>query len=57
MVRLYSTHRWVRHHEAMAYCALGWLPLPGLRDTYHGQYSVHMVWLCECRPVEPRRGE
>jgi len=24
-----------------------------LRGTYNGQYSVHMVWLCECKPLEP----
>jgi hypothetical protein len=26
----------------------GWLPLPSLDGTYHGEYRVHLVWLCCC---------
>ena len=37
----------------MDYVQLGWLPLPTLQRTHHGEWSVHVVWLCGCRPIEP----
>ncbi len=50
-----STHRWVRHHLAEDYCRLGWIPQCTLEGTTHGYWSVHMCWICECPPVEPKR--
>jgi hypothetical protein len=48
-------HRMVRHEHAMDYVLLGWLPLDSLDGTVHGAWSIHMVWLCPCTPVEPAR--
>jgi hypothetical protein len=50
-----NLHRWVRHHAAEDYLRLGWLPLDTLAGTPHGHWSVHVAWLCACRPVEPKR--
>lgn len=49
----HSLHRFVRHYAALDYLRLGWLVLPSLDGTSHGQWSVHCVWLCSCKPVEP----
>ena len=47
-------HRWVIFSRAADYLRLGWLAMPTLRGTHHGDWSVHMAWLCECKPVEPK---
>jgi hypothetical protein len=47
-------HRFVRLAVVEDYLRLGWMPTQALRNTYHGQYSVHMVWLCDCEPRRPR---
>lgn len=47
-------HRFVRHHAVMSYLQLGWLALPSIDGTTHGQWSVHCVWLCSCKPAEPK---
>ena len=52
-VMIGSIHRFVRFHQAEDYLRLGWLPLPSLRGTHHGDWSVHMAWLCDCPPIEP----
>jgi hypothetical protein len=49
-----TLHRWVRHHVAMDYVRLGWLPLSTLDGTSHGAWSIHVVWLCSCKPIEPK---
>jgi hypothetical protein len=51
-----SVHRWVRHELAMDYIRLGWLPLPTLQETPHGQWSTHLAWLCPCPAPDPRTG-
>lgn len=38
----------IRHHAAMDAILLGWVPTPALDGTTHGQYSVLMMWLCQC---------
>lgn len=43
-----STHLWVPMSQAMDYVLLGWVPLPSLDGTSHGQWAVHMAWICEC---------
>jgi hypothetical protein len=48
-----SLHRFVRHEQAMDYVLLGWLPLPSLNGTHHGQWAVHLTWICGCSPVTP----
>ena len=48
-----AIHRYVRFYRADDYLRLGWIPLPTLADTPHGQWAVHMAWLCGCDPVEP----
>lgn len=48
-------HRWVRFHEIPDYLLLGWIPRPSLAGTHHGEYSVHMEWICGCKVVEPTR--
>jgi hypothetical protein len=37
----------------MEYVRLGWLPLPSLYGTHHGEFKVHVVWLCSCEATEP----
>ena len=49
-----SLHRWVIHPLVPDYIRLGWLALPTLEGTGHGLWAAHCVWLCGCRPVEPR---
>ena len=44
-----ETFRFVRHHEAILYCQLGWCPTPILDGTLHGLYSVAMEWQCACK--------
>lgn len=46
-------HRFVSHGRAMEYVRLGWLPLPSLDGTHHGEFKVHLVWLCSCEAAEP----
>lgn len=49
-------HRFVRHHDALDYLRLGWIPRATLDGTTHGQWSVHVEWICPtCPPIEPRR--
>lgn len=52
-----TTHRWVLIRNAMDYCRAGWMPLPSLDGTGHGQFSVHFIWLCPCQPIEPANQE
>lgn len=49
-----AIHKWVRHQQALDYCRVGWMPLPSLDGTHHGEWSVHMIWLCRCPVVQPR---
>ena len=37
-------------HLAMDHVRFGWLPLPSLEGTVHGDYSVHVAWICDCVP-------
>lgn len=48
-----TLHRWVTHEHVPDYLLIGWLALPTLEGTGHGFYSVHCVWLCGCKCVEP----
>lgn len=50
-------HKFVRHHAVEDHLRLGWVMTAALCGTWHGQYSRHMIWLCACRPVEPRMPE
>ena len=34
---------------------LGWTWTDGFVGTHHGEWSVMLVWLCECEPVAPCR--
>jgi hypothetical protein len=45
-------HRFVRMERTMEFVRLGWLPLPSLVGTHHGD-KVHVVWLCCCGAKEP----
>lgn len=47
-------HKFVRHHDAIDHLRLGWLALPDLDGTSHGQWSVLCVWLCSCPLVQPK---
>ena len=42
-------HRMCRIPSMPDWLALGWLPLPSLEGTHHGHWSVHCVWICDCR--------
>jgi hypothetical protein len=48
-------HRYVTLHQVNDYLALGWLARNSLAGCLHGKYAVHMVWLCACKVVEPKR--
>jgi hypothetical protein len=48
-----TLHKFVAIAAVPDHLRLGWMAAQALRGTYHGQYSVHMVWLCECKPLEP----
>ena len=50
-----ETVHFVRHSAADDWIMLGWLPLPDLDGTHHGDWSVLMKWCCECKPPIPRR--
>ncbi len=50
-----SIHRYAPIAKAMDYVMLGWMPMPSLRGTPHGRYSVHMAWPYQCRAIEPQR--
>ena len=44
-----SYARMVRHHLALDYVLLGWIPSPGLNGTGHGLWSVLLTWReCAC---------
>lgn len=40
---------YVRHADVPSYLLMGWLALPALEGTHHGQWSVLMQWLCDCK--------
>jgi hypothetical protein len=48
-------HRYAPIHQAEDYLRLGWAPRPSLRGTHHEEWAVHMVWMCDCPPIEPHR--
>jgi hypothetical protein len=50
-----TLHRWVITPNVPDYLRIGWLALPTLEGTGHGLYSVHCVWMCSCRMVEPKK--
>ena len=45
--------RYVAHHQVLDYARLGWTIADTLAGSPHGEYSILMVWLCDCRCVEP----
>jgi hypothetical protein len=47
------TFRFVYHHRVLDYARLGWCIADTLADVCHGQYSILMMWLCDCPHVEP----
>lgn len=49
-----ATYRYVIHERVLDYLRLGWAVAADLGPT-HGQWSVLMIWLCDCRCVEPSR--
>lgn len=48
-------HRWVRLAYATDFLLAGWVPMPTLDGTNHGEFSVHMIWLCDCAAPDPTR--
>jgi hypothetical protein len=48
------TYRYVEHHRVHDFALCGWHIADTLNDTPHGQYSILMVWLCDCPCVVPR---
>jgi hypothetical protein len=47
-----TIHRFVSHRSAMRFVQLGWMPLDSLQGTHHGEYRVHLVWVCCCEQHE-----
>ena len=50
-----TTHRYVPLPIAMDYVQAGWLPLPSLLGCSHGEWAVHMIWICQCPAPLPDR--
>jgi hypothetical protein len=50
-----SHTKFVPHHEVLDHMRLGWCPSPALAGTHHGEYSVLMLWQCDCDPRMPVR--
>lgn len=46
-------HRYSPHYLVDDFLACGWMSLPTLHGTHHGQYAVHVVWLCNCPLPDP----
>ena len=46
--------RYVNHERVVEFLALGWIVRADL-GNYHGEFSLLMEWLCDCKPIEPRR--
>jgi hypothetical protein len=51
---LEGEYRFVRHNDMAAFEQCGWCWCAHLGET-HGQWSVMMRWLCDCKPVVPLR--
>jgi hypothetical protein len=49
-------HKFVSHAAVEEHLAGGWLMTAALCGTHHGVHAMHMVWLCQCRPMEPQAG-
>jgi hypothetical protein len=47
---------YVRIPQAIDYCRMGWNPTPALEDTNHGEWSVAMEWLCDCKMPRLKNG-
>lgn len=45
--------RFVTFDRAERYLQLGWLPSTALAGTHHGEWSCLMVWICQCKCIEP----
>ena len=52
-----TTHRFVPFELAMDYVRAGWLPMPTLAGCRHGEWRVHMIWICQCSPPLPERAK
>jgi hypothetical protein len=52
-----SHTKFVPYHEVLDHLRLGWCPSPALAGTHHGEYSVLMLWQCDCDPPEFRKLE
>lgn len=50
------TFRYVIHERVLLYFQVGWMFAADLGPT-HGEWSCLLVWPCQCRCVEPLRGE
>ena len=48
-IHLASTHRYIVHSRVLDFLMMGWMALPSLCGTPHGDHAVHMVKLCGCR--------
>jgi hypothetical protein len=45
-------YRYVRHERVLDYLMCGWhILVPDL--AHHGEWSVIMAWLCNCKIAEP----
>lgn len=53
--RVTRTLAFVRHADIEDRLRLGWVHVPGLEGTHHGQWSVTMEWLCQC-PIPTKNG-
>lgn len=53
-----SFHAYAKKHLVEDYLRLGWMismrgGLPSLQEVGHGEWSMLVEWLCQCRPVVP----
>lgn len=50
----FSWHMYVPLNLADDFLKCGWLPLDSLHRIHHGQYAVHMKWICQCSVPNPK---
>ena len=48
--------RYVTHDRILPYLQTGWHILIPREWDYHVQWGMTLVWLCDCKMVEPKKG-
>jgi hypothetical protein len=49
---IHPVAKFVPHHPVLEYLRIGWCPTLAHADMHHGEFSVLLIWMCGCEPVE-----